>query len=521
MEDKMKKWYAFGIALALTLVLVGCASAPKSGSPSTVTILAVNDFHGALDESSGQTGNPGAAKLVGTIKALVAENPETTIVLSAGDNYQGSAVSNLNYGKPVSDMFKQMGLKLSAAGNHEFDWVKGSGAYYFEDWEKQAGLTYLGANILDKGTGNIANFVKPYQILNIQGLKIGIIGIITRETAALVTARNIASLEFADPIAVTQKYYDQLKKECDAVIVLGHIGAVMEDTAISGEAADLAQALPDLTAIISGHSHTVVNGLVNTVPIVQAGSNGRYISKLDIHFDTKRKVTGVEASLINISSAEGKAGAPIDEESAKLIAQYKNDLAPLMARVVGYNDTALETKPEVADWLCKLLYDYLLRTEGKPYIVTQNDGGVRSGGIPLPAGDITVNYMYGLMPFDNSMVVMELTGAELISIIERPDSELISKLDYYGVQKVDGTYRLVYDNAPIDPAGTYNLMCNDFMYTGGDNFNFSAGKNVRQLGVPLRDAMIEETLFRIGKTSSRGTSKELLTRLSLAALTGY
>jgi 2',3'-cyclic-nucleotide 2'-phosphodiesterase (5'-nucleotidase family) len=191
-----------------------------------------------------------------------------------------------------------------------------------------------------------------------------------------------------------------------------------------------------------------------------------------------------------------------------------------MAQVVGYNGTALETKPEVAYWMCELLYDYLMRTEGKPFIVTQNDGGVRSGGIPLPEGDITMNYMYGLMPFDNAIVVMEMSGTDLIALLERPESELVSKLDFYGAQKFDDEWLLLADNEPITADGVYNVMCNDFMHTGGDNFDFSKGTNVRYLGTPLRDAMVEETEFRIGGATTSFNSARTPRRVLLAALIG-
>ncbi|MDR1249374.1 MAG: 5'-nucleotidase C-terminal domain-containing protein [Treponema sp.] len=505
--NKKRKWYGMVLTAAVVLTLIGCGTTQQrtgSGAAQTVTILAFNDFHGALDEAGGETGNPGGAKLVGKIKSLRAENPDSTLTLAAGDNYQGSALANLNYGKPVSALCRLMDVRYSAVGNHEFDWLKESSQFYFADWEKDGNFKFLAANIIDRKTGKPADFAAPYAVTVVNGKKIGLIGLITLETPSLVTAANISGLDFTDPIKAAKTYYDVLKnkEKCDAVIALTHLPSSMQDDTISGEAADLANALPKLDGIISAHSHLVVLGRVNGVPIVQASNNGRYISRLDLQFDHKGKIEAVEPSLVNISDVSGKASAPADPETLTILAEYKAALAPLMAQVVGYNDEALSTKPEVADWMCRVLYDYLLRAEGKPFIVTQNDGGVRSGGIPLPAGNITMEYMYGLMPFDNSMVVMEVTGKELIAIVERPREELVSALDYYGLRQENGQYRLIYDNSPIDPDKTYNLMCNDFMYTGGDRFDFSAGKNVRYLGIPLRDALIEETLFRSGNKQS-------------------
>jgi 2',3'-cyclic-nucleotide 2'-phosphodiesterase (5'-nucleotidase family) len=520
--NKKRKKYGLALTAALVLAFIGCGTAPwGAGSVQTVTILAFNDFHGALDESGGETGNPGGAKLAGKIKSLKAENPGSTLVLAGGDNYQGSALANLNYGKPVSDLCRLMEVRYSAVGNHEFDWIKGPSQFYFADWEKDGNFKFLAANIIDLKTGKPVDFAAPYAVTVVNGKKIGLIGLITPETPSLVTAANVEGLDFTDPAAAAKTYYAVLKnrEKCDAVIALTHLSSYMQNNKISGEAADLARALPELDGIISGHSHMVVSGKVNGVPIVQASNNGRYISRLDLQFNKKGIIASVKPSLVDISDASGKASAPADPEALGILSRYKSDLAPLMARLVGYNDTALTTKPEVAGWMCKVLYDYLLRVQGKPFIVTQNDGGIRSGGIPLPAGNITMEYMYGLMPFDNSIVIMEVTGKELIAIIDRPREELSSALDYYGLQQEKGHYRLIYDNSPIDPKKTYNLMCNDFMYTGGDHFDFSAGKNVRYLGISLRDALIEEIQFRFGKEQSLLPKTERYThRVSLTYL---
>jgi len=502
---------AVGLAAALALI-AGCASAPRvpaPGQPVTVTFLTVNDFHGALDESSRATGNPGAAKLAGSVEALTAQAPQTTIVVSAGDNYQGSAVSNLNRGKPVSDMFRAMGVRYSAVGNHEFDWIKDPGSYYFGDWEADGGFTFLASNIVDKKTGKLAGFAKPYAVVEAGGVRIGVIGAATKYTGEVVLAKNIEGLSFLDAAEGAAKYLDELKKTCNAVIVLGHVGARQDapEGPVTDEAADLARALPELAGIISGHTHTVVNGRVAGVPIIQAGANGQNIGRLALNFNAEGRLTGVDTEIINLSGEAAKAAAPVDQSVAASLARYTADMEPLLAEVVGHNDKALETKPEVAEWMCHVLYDYLLRTEGKPFIVTQNDGGVRSAGVPLPAGDITMKYLYGLMPFDNSIYTMEVTGAELVAFLENParsGTTLISNLDYYGVtQKADGWY-LVATGAKINPAAVYNLMCNDFMYAGGDNFDYSAGKNVRELGIALRDALAEEVRFRAGLSALPG-----------------
>lgn len=128
------------VGLSTSITARADENSPKLESGNKVIdIISFNDFHGALD-SGGKT--PGMAKFVGAVKEYKKANPNT-IVVSGGDNYQGTAMSNLTYGKPVSEMFKEIGLVASAIGNHEYDW----GTKYMDTWQKDGGFEFLACNI--------------------------------------------------------------------------------------------------------------------------------------------------------------------------------------------------------------------------------------------------------------------------------------------------------------------------------------------------------------------------------------
>jgi len=127
-----KKLIIFSLAFLLVLSSISFVLAAEK----EIVVLSINDFHGSLAPSGK---NVGAAKLVDAMKTEKAKNPEGTIIVAAGDNYQGSAMSNLLYGEPVSAMFKEMGLELSAVGNHEFDW----GIDRTTKWVEDAGFIFL------------------------------------------------------------------------------------------------------------------------------------------------------------------------------------------------------------------------------------------------------------------------------------------------------------------------------------------------------------------------------------------
>src|SRR5665648_1208688 len=141
-----------------------------------IVVLSINDFHGSLAPSGK---NVGAAKLADAFKVEKAKNPEGTIIVAVGDSYQGSAMSNLLYGEPVSAVFKEIGIELSAVGNHEFDW----GIDKITQWAEDGGLTFVCANIYDKQTNEPVGWAKPYVILDKAGVKVGLVGLATPETA--------------------------------------------------------------------------------------------------------------------------------------------------------------------------------------------------------------------------------------------------------------------------------------------------------------------------------------------------
>ena len=138
----------------------------KVGKP--VDVLSFNDFHGNLAEDTSETGkNVGVAKLVGAIKAAKASN-ENTIVVSGGDNYQGSAMSNLTHGAPVSAMMKSVGVVASSVGNHEFDW----GMSWISKWAQDGNFDFLAANIYDKTTGQPVPGLNHMKSLKRMGLRL-------------------------------------------------------------------------------------------------------------------------------------------------------------------------------------------------------------------------------------------------------------------------------------------------------------------------------------------------------------
>lgn len=462
-----------------------------------VDMLSFNDFHGTLVEGSTSTKDIGAAKLSGSINAVRAANPDT-VVVAGGDLYQGSAMSNLKYGKPVSDVIKAIGIEASALGNHEFDWGLG----YITQWAQDGNFTFLASNIYDKTTGKPVTWASPYKVVSKGGLKIGLIGIATPETAFKTKPENVKDVEFRDPVATANEWAAYLKntENVDVVVALTHLGGFQDATTkvITGEAADLAKAAVGIDAIICAHTHASIAGTVNNIPVVQGYYNGRSLAKLAIYMDEYNKVTKItpvcDDLYKRISSLQ------VDANVKAIVDKYTVELAPILNEVLGKTDKDLTHDKNAAgvSILGQWTSDVMKAKAGTEIGIT-NGGGLRTS---IPQGDITMGKMYEVMPFDNTLVKMELKGSDLKRVIENGiGNTSIGWVQFSGVKVVYDLSkplgsRIVYmytmDGNKVDMNKYYTVVTNDFMATGGDGYNFTGAKNVFDTGIPIREALVEE-----------------------------
>lgn len=458
----------------------------------SIDVLSFNDFHGTM-KPEGK--NIGAAKLAGEIMKAKKKNPNT-IVVSAGDIYQGSAMSNLTYGKPVSEMLKAIDLEASAIGNHEFDW----GLDKIQTWAKDGDFDFLASNIYDKSTGKPVSWAKPYKIINVGGKRIGLIGIATPETAYKTKPENVKDIEFRDPIKSANEWAKYLKtgNRTDYVIALTHLGAFQDSKTleITGEAADMAKAVKNIDAIITGHTHTTVSGYVNNIPVVQGYYNGRGLAKLSIGFNIQGKMIGIKPSVDELYKRTNLVEDPVVKS---IYEKWEKELAPILNEVIGTTDKELSHDKSkgvslLGEWTC----DVMKKTAGTQIALT-NGGGLRTS---IPEGDITMGRMYEVMPFDNTLVKMQLKGSDLKRVIENGIMntavgwiQLSGIRVYYNPGAPAGnriTSMRLLDGTPIEMDKYYSVVTNDFMATGGDAYNFSGALDVVDTGIPIRDALVNE-----------------------------
>lgn len=495
-----------GLALVLTLSLVLVTLMPSfadetTSSEKTIQIISFNDFHGALAPASKDMGY---AKMVAAIKAEEATQPNT-IVVSAGDNFQGSAMSNMTYGEPVNDMMKAMGVVASAVGNHEFDW----GVDKIPGWAEQGGYDFLATNIYDKATGEPVSWAKPYKIVEVDGVKIGLIGIATLETITKTKADNVANLEFKKPSEAAQPWIDYLKAgkapegTPDVIVALTHLGAYQDkygtDSSLpvtGDELEDLCNNTTGLDAVFTGHTHTSVAGYINGVTVVQAYKQGRTLGFLTITMNADGTLKDIVPSLKDSSSY---ADLTPDADAEQAYGKWQTELGPILDEVLGKangdythdNDTNVSV---LGKWTCEAM-----ATATNTQIAFQNGGGLR---VPIPSGDITYGLLYEVMPFDNTLVTMDLSGADVLKNVEHGiDLPTAGNGSFSGLKVVYDpskeygskvTSITLADGTPLDPNAYYRVVTNDFMVTGGDGYDFSGAKNVVDTFIPIRDMLVDK-----------------------------
>ncbi len=446
----------------------------QSAGSVTVTILHTNDFHGQL-EASGS--NPGGARLAKVIKDIVAANPANTLVVDAGDEMQGSLLSNLQKGSPVIATFNAIGYSYATFGNHEFDW----GQAVLADRTAQATYDFISANIVassDCATPGwaIPAFVKaPYRIKDVAGAKVAFIGVTTQEVPTITLAANTAGICFVDPALAIEHYYPEIKAAgADAIVVLSHLGFndggygyginVYGDKTLAtklntdGKPVDL---------IIGGHSHTDMKGTatkVGNTTIGQAYYNGRKVGQATLTLDTTTHTASVAWTDIAVSTT-----AAVDPAVNTLITGYASDPAymALINQPIGYTkvDLAKDYNYDnmMGNFVDDAIYNYLntdVPAENDIDMFFNNAGGIRTDWCAIPDPDIkdaykwssthsdctlsgvyshdpmllTYGNMFTVLPFGNATVVGTMTGAQIMDVLNQAGLQTKGSLQPAGIR---------------------------------------------------------------------------------------
>lgn len=360
-------------------------SAKSIETPSSVTgdaeitILSVNDMHANIDLF------PKFSALVDSLREVYPD----LLIFSAGDNRTGNPVNDqydpVNY--PVITLMNKVGFNLTAVGNHEWD---GNIVNLQNDIER-ANFPFLCANVFIPDSVKLD--IKPYVVIENQGIKLAVIGMIELRHDGLPGAHpnNLKKISFRSDAEVLPEY-QYLKEQNNAVILLSHCG--FEDDV------ELAQANPWLDAIIGGHTHTLIERPFyhNGVLITQSGSHLKYATLVTLKFEDGELVYK-QSTVLNVEEFPH-----INMEINALLDEF-ND-APALNEAIAIAKKEFNNPEELG---C-MLTDALCEISGADFAF-QNTGGIRI--THLDKGPITVKDVYCIDPFNNDVVVYQMTGAQV------------------------------------------------------------------------------------------------------------
>jgi 2',3'-cyclic-nucleotide 2'-phosphodiesterase (5'-nucleotidase family) len=461
--------------LAALLVLSAC-TAPKPTAPAPTTrlrIIGTNDFHGALEPRRvGTSQRGGAAALAATIARAEAECVAPAcewILVDGGDEFQGTMASNLAFGRPVSEIFNHLGYTAAALGNHEFDWGQDTLRARIRDERYDV----LAANVR-YNDGRDVPWIRDDTLISRGPFKIGVIGLLTRSTRTSAKASVIEGLRFDDPAPIVDSLASDLRRHgANTVVVVAHMGGFCDQegtTNCRGEIFDMVRALKQpVDAVIAGHSHSLVNTVLNGVPIVQALSSGQAIDVVDIPFDRTGTQSRHEVRLVYTDSVSP------DPWVAQRVAAAEQAVAAKASAVIA--TVAQELPGTDASPLGDLVAD-AMRAAGHADFGVMNHGGIRA---PLHAGTARYSDVFEISPFGNVLYKLTAKGADMRRYFERIVSGRNPNAWVSGVRIAWDSTRAagsrltsieLADGRPFDDQATYSVVINDFMLTGGSGLGF-------------------------------------------------
>lgn len=482
-------------AIYLVLILsIGAAAQTR------VTIIHVNDVYQFVPVDGGTRG--GLARLSTIKKKAVAENPNTIMTLG-GDTVSPSVETRTYKGAQMIDAWNAIGLDYSVFGNHEFD-IKTPDLLARI---KESKFKWLGANVIDSKTGRIFADTAPFVIREFGGIKIGIIGLLLPETKE--TSSMEASLQVADYCSVAKKYVPVMRaKGANMVIGLTHL-SMAEDKKLSGCA--------KFDLILGGHEHSLLQSSANGTPIFKMTADAREAGRFQITFNDKtRKLESIDWEVIPVN---GK----IEDDSsfAPIVAKYK-DLLDSLAVPVGYTSVPLDalafSNRNKETNIGNFIADSYRNAAGAD-VAMVNGGSIRADLTYTP-GVITKRDVLSLLPFNNPIVKIELSGKVLRRILEHGVARSavgedvmpgrfpqISGMSFkYDSTKPAGNrvVEILVGGAPIEDDKNYTMATSDFLVSrGGDGYTMLKEGKVL---IPADKAQKDSDVFETAVKASPGAT---------------
>ena len=532
--------HALAAVSSLGLALVGLSALPAGAAVDddgnvVIDLVGINDLHGRISTVDSN----GAVALASAVQDARAAN-EDTVFVSAGDNFGASTfTSMINDDIPTLAILNELDLAVSALGNHEFDqgldtlWERIDGRAATEDSPEWPALDfpYLGANV-EAPDGRQFDEYHLQDVENPAGdpVTVGFIGLLTEAMPTLVSPDGIAGMEFTDLTEAAARVADQLTDgedangEADVVVVLVHEGAATE-AAVSDPGTDFGafvEAVADhgaIDAVFSGHSHVAYEVDVErgddltAMPVIQTGAFSDALGRITLTYDPDAEtVVAASTGLVDLEEYPLREGDAVVDAVAGIVAEAEETADVLGQVPVGTIDRSLNRAVQSTgeenrggeSTLGNLIADAQLWALAQQFpdnpaqIALMNPGGIREDIVAGDDGVVTYRQVATAQPFGNTLVTLDLTGAQVIQVLEeqwqpegssRPFLKLgVNEALFYlydpQAEPGERVTDVSLDGVPLDPGETYRVVTNSFLASGGDNFaTLADGANVADTGL--------------------------------------
>lgn len=460
-------------------ILTGCALAiiAMAAPAEEIIILHTNDTHSALDPDDKNLGGVLRRKVL--IDSIRQEKPGRVLLVDCGDAVQGTLYYTLYKGEVERKMMNALGYDVAILGNHEFD----NGLEVLANELSQLDADLITTNY-DLSETPLDSLFTPYTIKTIGDCKIGFLAI-NLDPKGMIADSNAGKVKYTDGIkaANAMAWYLRNVEHTDKVIALTHVGYDTQNPPTPSDI-ELASSTEGIDIIIGGHSHTAVNpsksrpawkvpnAAGDTVLVAQAGSRGHYLGEITVDKDSPR-------AGYRLISVDKRLDNRIDSETAAILYPYRQGVDSLKTMKIGRLAQEFTVGSQLLlNWVADAMRDMGSRlTDRTVDVAIVNKGGIRRG---LPAGHITKEMIMTMLPFDNKLVVMQLTGRDLMASIDVMKGR--------GGDGISGGV----DISSIDPDKTYTVVTIDYLAQGGDYMKpLTRGKIMTRSEKRLDETMID------------------------------
>ena len=487
----------FGGALLLAGANMALAA---SGATGTVTILHTNDSHGrylsfpvAPGNATAQTGDPGRspqsfankgevngfARLASAIKAIRQERgEENVLLLHGGDTFSDDLLGNLTKGEATIRLMNAVGYQYMALGNHDFDY----GSEQTRRLQELARFPMRGANVIDKATGK-PFLGEPMQLFNVGGLRVGVLALGYHNTDQTGSPKNTESLRFESGIEVARRHVPALRRQADLVVVLSHQGSKVDRL--------LARKVPGIDVIVGAHSHDLIEPpeRINNTWMVQALSDSAVLGELRVTMK-KGCLSVVQGQGHVLWSDQYQPDPAIEEMVAQMRAPHKAELEA----VIGQAAERIGRHYKSESPFDHLAGEMMMRHTKAEVAFLPGVGY----GVSLMPGPIHREQLYTLLPHPSKLVTMQLTGAQILKILEqsatnqKPDDPMATVGGLIQTAGLRWTVDLsrpsgqrirdvAVGDAPLEPERSYRVVTHSGMLAGIHRYEtFAQGADIRK-----------------------------------------